>query len=67
MNQLSDMNLANIEVNTEKAEVTITVPLYCICRSTHVIGNNMVRCDQCHEWYHQDCTGIGNETFEHIA
>ena len=42
--------------------VTIKVPIYCSCRRSNTSGN-MVECDGCSKWYHQDCENIPNKFF----
>lgn len=46
---------------------SVVVSLYCVCRSTHLPGEKMLQCDQCHEWFHQHCVGISDEMFQHLA
>jgi len=44
-----------------------TVKLYCQCRSTHLPGDNMLLCNQCHEWYHQRCLRLTDAAFARFA
>ena len=44
--------------------IVISFPVYCICRLTEDEYDNMARCENCHEWYHQSCEDIPEMVFK---
>ena len=43
------------------------VPLYCVCRQPHIIGDCMIQCDDCDDWFHPYCVGLSmQERCEYI-
>ena len=46
--------------------LTISFAVYCICRLTDFEdeNDNMARCENCHQWYHQSCEGIPEIVFK---
>jgi hypothetical protein len=32
--------------------------VFCICRKGYRVGDFMIACDECDEWYHGDCVGF---------
>jgi hypothetical protein len=43
------------------------VPVYCICRQPDDPERNMLGCDGgCDDWFHWDCMGIDQTTYEDI-
>ena len=46
---------------------TKTETLFCCCRSMYTAGDPMIQCDQCSEWYHQQCLVIDDNVFEQYS
>ena len=38
---------------------------YCLCKGPDT-GEFMIQCDECREWYHESCVGIGSEKAKDI-
>ena len=48
----------------QKTVIKLNVPVYCTCRQPE--GGRMIQCDQCNEWYHEECTSVPKEIIRKI-
>ena len=66
-NQLRAFPVAGQQTIRRSVVRSTSVKLYCQCRSTHLPGDEMLLCNQCHEWYHKRCLRITDEAFARFA
>jgi hypothetical protein len=54
-----------ISYKTSRRQIarTKTYPLYCDCRSVYTRSRTMIQCNSCREWWHQDCVGMRDSSF----
>jgi hypothetical protein len=45
---------------------SLDVDLFCICRASNATDKPMIQCDGCYEWFHPECVGIHDATFESL-
>lgn len=65
--QISQFPISMFRTPRHRCVRTATVELFCVCRSTYTVGQNMLQCAVCQEWYHQRCVDLNDDSFTHFS
>jgi hypothetical protein len=43
---------------------SLEVELFCVCRASNAKNESMIQCDHCGNWFHPNCVGMQDSTFD---
>ena len=47
---------------SNRTRKSIKEDIFCVCRMPNDKDRPMIRCDNCHQWYHKDCESLSTDT-----
>jgi hypothetical protein len=62
--ELSAFPVSMFKINRRQVVRTKTLSLFCLCRTINVKSKPMIMCNKCKSWWHPECIGMHQSTFD---